>query len=350
MDIKILAPGLISIFLLFSCKENKNDKAQTGPPPPVGVDILVAEKTAFSQSVEANGSALANESLELHPEVGGRLVLLNVPDGGMVKAGTVLAKINDQDLQAQLAKARVQLALAEKTEERQRKLLAINAINQSDYDLALSNLDAVKADIQLLNAQIEKTIIKAPFNGVLGLRNISPGSYVTPSTVIATLQQTEKIKIDFTIPESYVGYIKKGGKVYFSTVDTLRHTAIIEALEPQVDLSTRNIKVRAFASSNDVMPGAFVKVYVDVSSKSGSIKVPTNAIIPDATSNKLVVMKNGKGEFAKVATGYRTPYGVEITDGIEVGDSIVVMGVLFVKKGADLKVKSVKKLKELIEN
>ncbi len=338
------------VLLLASCKSGKQDAAPSGPPPPVNVDVIVAEKVIFPQSVEANGTALANESLEIHPEVSGRLVLLNVPDGAHVSAGTVLAKINDQDLQAQLAKSKVQLSLAEKTEERQRKLLAINAINQSDYDLALSNLDAIKADIQLLDAQIEKTLIKAPFSGQLGLRNISPGAFVTPSTIIATLQQTDKIKIDFTIPESYAGFIKKGGKLSFTATDTLQHIAVIEAIDPQVDLSTRNIKVRAIAAKNDVQPGAFVKVYIDVSSPSGSFMVPSNAIIPDATANKLILVRNGKGEFVKVTTGYRTANSVEIKEGIEAGDSIVVMGVLFVKKGADLKVKSVKKVQDMMGN
>ena len=335
--------------LIISCSEQK-EKSSNTPPPPVSVDILVAASVPVHYSVEANGTVLSEESADIHPEISGRLTFLQIPDGAKVSAGTVLAKINDKELQAQLAKVSAQLKLAEKTEDRLKKLLSIQAIQQAEYDIALGNLESLQAEKQLLEAQLEKTIVKAPFSGTLGLRNISPGAYVTPSTVITSIQQTDLLKIDFTIPDTYLKLVKKGQQVVFFGDDSSKGTAVVTALEPQSDLSTRNIKVRATTRDKSAYPGSFVKVNLSSAAGLEGIFVPSNALIPDASSSKLIVMKKGKAEMVKVTTGYRTATGVEITSGITAGDSIVVKGVLFVKKGATLKVKSVKAPKELMND
>ncbi|MGG9971294.1 efflux RND transporter periplasmic adaptor subunit [Ferruginibacter sp. SUN002] len=336
-------------FFAAACGSKKTDAAKQGAAPQVtAVDVVVAGTQQLNNIVEANGTVVANESLEVHPEVSGRLTYLNIPDGASVGAGTILAKINDADLQAQLSKSNVQLSLAQKTEERLRKLLAVNGINQADYDAALNNVNNIKADIQLLKAQIDKTVIRAPFAAALGLRMVSPGAYVTPQTTIATLQQVNKLKVDFTIPEVYIGLVKKGAIVNIITTNNpIKSTAVIVATESEINTSTRNLKVRAVINGNDILPGAFVKVLIEGGGMANRIVVPTNAIIPDATSKKLIVVKEGKGKFVNVETGLRTSSGVEIQSGISVGDTVVVTGVLFVKPNAPVKVKSVKSLEEL---
>lgn len=347
MPKKILI-SLIPFFFL-ACNSKKDDVAkQSNAQQATAVDVVIAGTQKLSNTIEANGTVVASESLEIHPEISGRLIYLNVPDGATVNAGAVLAKINDADLQAQLSKSKVQLSLAQKNEERLRKLLAVSGINQADYDVALNSVNNIKADIQLLNAQIEKTIIKAPFSGVLGLRMISPGAYVTPQTTIANLQQVNQLKIDFAVPELYAGLIKKGATVSItSTNDTVKSTAVVIATESEINISTRNLKARALISSRSIKPGAFVKVLIDAGGQMNRIIIPTNAIIPDATSKKLIVVKEGKGKFVNVETGLRTASGVEITKGVSVGDTVVVTGVLFVKPNALVKVKSVKNLEEL---
>ena len=169
---------------------------------------MVAKPRPISNQIEANGSVMANEYVELHPEISGRIVYLNVPEGGSVTKGAVIARINDADLQATLEKSRAQLELYQKSEERAHRLLDINGINQSDYDLAVSNVNSTKADIDYTQAQLDKTVIRAPFDGVVGLRQVSPGAYVTPANIIATVQQLDKIKVDFTLPEQYAGIIR----------------------------------------------------------------------------------------------------------------------------------------------
>jgi membrane fusion protein (multidrug efflux system) len=337
----------IACILLVACKGKKDDAKKNAAPQAAIVDVVIAGTQSLSNTVEANGSVVANETLEIHPEISGRLTYLNVPDGGRVNAGTVLAKINDADLQAQLNKSKVQLALAQTTEQRLNKLIAIKGINQADYDIALNNVNNIKADIELIKAQLDKTVVRAPFSGVLGLRPISPGAFVTPTSILATLQQSDKVKIDFTVPELYSSIIKKGGTVRVVTNDSAKRTATVIATEADINTSTRNLKIRAILNGNPLSPGTFVKVLLDAGSKNNSIVIPTNAIIPDATSKKLVVVKGGKGKFVDVQTGLRTASGVEIVKGINVGDTVVVTGVLFVKPNAAVKIKSVKKLEEL---
>ncbi|MES2430707.1 MAG: efflux RND transporter periplasmic adaptor subunit [Bacteroidota bacterium] len=335
---------------LIACSSKKEDISKKNAPQITNVDVVIAGTQQLNNTIEANGSVVASESLDIHPEVSGRLVYLNVPDGAHVGAGAVLAKINDADLQAQLTKSKVQLSLAEKTEERLRKLLAISGINQADYDAALNNVNNVKADIQLLRAQIDKTIIRAPFSGVLGLRMVSPGAYVSPQSTIASLQQSNSLKIDFTVPEIYAPLIKKGSTVKVITTNaTSQSTAIVIATESEVNTTTRNLKARAIINDKTVLPGAFVKVLIEAGDNVQRIVIPTNAIIPDANSKKLIVVKDGKGKFVNVETGLRTSSGVEIIKGINVGDSVVVTGVLFVKPNAPVKVKGVKKLEDLLK-
>ena len=331
------------IVLISSCKSKKiDDKAKAPAAPPTVVDIVIAATKSISNTVEANGSVVANELLEIHPEISGRLVYLNILEGSNVAAGTVLAKMNDADLQAQLTKSKVQLELAKKTEERLRKLLSISGINQADYDAALNNVNNIKADIELLKAQIDKTIIKAPFSGVLGLRNISPGAYISPATSLVTLQQIDKIKIDFTIPEQYTSLISKGKSIDILTnYNKSKLKATVVATEPEMNTATRNLKVRATLNDGKLQTGSFVKVLIQTANNSQSIMIPTNAIIPDADSKKLVIIKDGKGKYVPVETGLRTATSVEITKGISVGDSVIVTGVLFVKNNAPVKVKKV---------
>lgn len=337
MNKTVLFSFFLIVLALFSCNSKKEKQKNK---PPVTVDVIIAEKVNFPVNVEVNGSALSEEKVELHPEVSGRLVILNIPDGAYVYKGSILAKINDSELQAQMEQLKVQMDLAVKTEQRMQKLLAVNGVNQSEYDAALSQVNLLNANINLLNAQIEKTIIRAPFNGRLGLRMVSIGAYVTPQTLLSTLQQTDNIKIDFSVPETYANFVKVGNIVQIQTneSDTIR-TAIISAIEPQINLDSRNIKVRAHLSGTYINPGAFVKVIL--SKDQAGFMVPSNAIIPDATSNQLVIIKNNKAVFVNVETGIRNADEVEVLSGINIGDTIVVSGVLFVKPGGSVKLRNV---------
>ncbi len=339
----------LSLLLMTACKSKQEVPKQNNGPQSIVVDVIIASPQSVSSAVEANGSVVANEYVELHTEVSGRLTYLNVPEGTRIQQGTVIARINDADLQAQLNKTKVLLEMATKTEDRLRKLLAINGVNQADYDVALNAVNGYKADMAYTQSLIDKTVVKAPFTGVIGLRQVSPGAFLTTANIIATMQQVDKIKIDFTLPEEYSSMIKKGHTVdvQVEAASQKMSKAVIVATEPQVNMATRNVKVRAILQDTKVNPGAYVKVFLASQKEQKSILVPTNSIIPDDKNKQVVIVKAGKAAFVNVETGARQANTIEITKGVKEGDSVVVTGLLFARPKSQLKVKSVKTLEQL---
>lgn len=349
MKIETLTVAVIAALIL-SCKSKKEDPKKQADPPPV-VDVIVARPQTIANIIEANGTVVSGEFVEVRPEISGRLTYLNVAEGKNIAKGSVLAKINDADLRAQLNKVRVQLNLAEVTLDRYSKLLEIQGINKADYDVALNQLSNYKADIEIIQADIAKTVIHAPFSGTIGLRQISNGAYVSPTSVIATLQQPGNIRIDFTLPETYANLVKRGSAVQVSTDANggAKKSATVIAVEPQVSTATRNIMVRAKLQGNaGVNPGSFVKVYVDAGDASGMM-IPANAIIPDARAKQVVIVKGGKAKFVDIQTGIRQEGAVQVLSGLNEGDSVVISGVLFARPDAAVKVRSVKKLEDVIK-
>jgi len=340
-------PGLPLFFS--SCKSEDKDKGKAKGNAPVVVDVMIASPEPVKNILEVNGTVVASEFTEIRPEVSGRLTYLNIAEGSPVSQGTILARINSADLAAQLAKSKVQLDLAEKTAGRFKQLLDVSGINQSDYDAAVNQVNSLKADMVYTQTLIDKTVIKAPFSGVLGLRQVSPGAYVSPATILATLQQTSQAKIDFTLPEVYGSIIKKGLIVEVET-DAASHErgrALVLATEPGANTDTRNLKVRALLQGVKPNPGGFVKVFIDEGRSRNSVKVPANAIIPDDKNNQLVVVKDGKASFVNVRTGVRESDMIEILEGLHPGDSVVVSGVLFVRPKSAVKVRAVKTAAQL---
>lgn len=322
-----------------SCRR-KTENVLRERPSAVNVDVVIAKNVTIPSTIEVNGTVLSEESIDLYPEISGRLIYLNMPDGAEITKGTVLAKINDADLQAQLEQQKVQLELAVKTEQRLKQLLAVNGVNQSDYDAALSQVITTQANIKVLEAQIDKTVVRASFDGKLGLRLVSLGAYVTPQTHLGSLQQTDKTKIDFTVPESYSSLVEVGNPVSIQTnKSNEKLTAFISAVEPEINVDTRNIKARARLKSGNLNPGSFVKVLFD--KKENGIMVPSQSIIPDASSNQVIVIKKKRAVFANVETGIRNADQVELLSGVNSGDTIVTNGVLFVRPNAFVSIRKI---------
>jgi membrane fusion protein (multidrug efflux system) len=342
--------AFILILGLFACKGKTKPTDKFNPNAPVSVDIAIAASQVINKVIEVNGSVVASEFVDIRPETNGRIVFLQIPEGKMVTVGTVLAKLNDADLQAQMQKIKVQLALATITEQRNYKLVQVKGINQSDYDISLQQVNSLKADIAYTQSLIDKTVIKAPFTGQMGLRQVSLGANINTATTIVTLQKIDQLKVDFTLPELYQNYIKVGKKVTVESIANpgVKMTATIAAIEPQIIAASRNIKVRANLQGK-LIPGAYTKVFLGENQQKPSILVPSNIIIPDSKVKQLVVVKNGKAKFINVETGYRTASGVEITSGVQVGDSLIVAGMLFVRDGSDLKIGKTLPLVDIIK-
>lgn len=329
--------------LLAACGGNDKKKTDSpaGPPKQMAmkVDGYIVRPQSFGENIEVPGSIVANEMTEVHPEVSGRIVQLNVGEGKYVSRGTLLAKLYDGDLQAQLKKLQIQLSIAEKTEERQMQLLKIQGISQQDYDLSLLQVNNLKADIDIIRTSIGKTEIRAPFSGKLGLKNISPGAYVTPASVIAVVNQTDQLKLDFTVPEKYTGQIRIGQLVSFSYEGSdKRYNAKVIATESSVAENTRSLVVRSIVQNKDqgLLPGAFAKVQLSFDPDPNAILIPTQAVVPQARGKKVILYNGGVARFVDVTTGSRDSSRVQVLTGIKAGDTVVVTGLLSVRPEAKI--------------
>lgn len=306
----------------------------------VSVKGFVVSPQSLDGGMMVPGTIIANESVELRSETSGRVVSLNFSEGRSVGKGVLLVKINDQELQAQLKQATYRQQLLEAKERRQRQLLQKEAVSQAEYDVALSELNSATAEIELIRAQIARTEIRAPFAGRIGLRSVSDGSYISPSTPIATLYSIDPIKVEFSIPEKYAGLIEPGTEVSFTIQGSERQfRARVFATEPMIDPKTRTLLVRAQSpnAGGEVQPGVFAEVFLPVGSDAATLLIPAEAVIPEADGQKVFIAKDGKAVAKPIKAGVRTDAMVQVLDGLQPGDTVVTSGVLTVRAGSGLK-------------
>ena len=338
--------SLVLVILLTACgNSDKKDAPVTngngpGKQPPLAVEAYIVNPRSLSNQIEVPGSILAFESTEIHPEMSGRVVQLNVKEGTVVSKGTLLAKLYDGDLQATLNKLQVQLSIAQANENRSSQLLKIQGISQQDYDMTLLSVNNIKADIEITKANISKTVILAPFSGKLGLKNISPGAFVTPSTVIATIGQVNQLKLQFTVPEKYGAQIKTGQDIEF-VIDGSNKTfhANVSATEVGIEENTRSLSVRSVIKGSDplLLPGAFATVQIILNKDNNAFMIPTGAITPQGRKKIIYLFHGGKALSTEITTGVRDSSNVEVLTGLNKGDTVITTGILFLKPNADVK-------------
>ncbi|MFM8450741.1 MAG: efflux RND transporter periplasmic adaptor subunit [Haliscomenobacter sp.] len=311
-----------------------------GPPPVIAVDYMVVASQSLDNTLQTTGTLVANELVEIQPERSGRLIRIHFKEGTLTQSGALLAELDRQELEAQLSKLKVNEAFAERELRRAKDLLAIDGITQEEYDRIGLNLDQTRADIRVTQVSIDKTKIRAPFTGKLGLRQLSEGAYVTSSDVLVSLQQTNPIKLEFEVPERYSRDLRIGQKVSF-TVEGLRQTfsADVYALSNQVNAGTRTLTVRARCSNpnNLLQSGNFAKVRLTTTQNQQVILVPTDAIIPILNGQTVLVIRNGKAQSQVVETSQRLENYMAITSGLQPGDSIILSGLLALRDGMDVK-------------
>ncbi|HWB65029.1 MAG TPA: efflux RND transporter periplasmic adaptor subunit, partial [Chitinophagales bacterium] len=323
-------------------KENAAPGPVAGQATAMTVEGYIVKPRNIDNEIIASGTLLANEQINVQAEVQGKVVQLNLNEGSAVTKGTVLVKLFDDDLQAQLQKLQAQEETDIKTESRLKQLLAINGIGQQEYDNAVTALKGVRADIEYTKALISKTEIVAPFNGVIGLRNISLGAVVSPGTVIATLQQIDPLKIDFVVPEKYASQLSRGDD-FTLTVDGYKEKfkGKVYAVEPQIDETTRSMTVRGLVqnSSSKLFPGTYARVDLGLKQIQNALMVPTQCVIPQARTKQIIVLKDGKAMFKDVETDIRDESSIQITNNaIQPGDTVITTAIMYIKPGMDLKV------------
>lgn len=332
----LLSIVLISIVIYFNkcATENSSLKPGSGagkPAAPLTVSATIVSHQSLNDQIFASGTLLANNEVELRNELSGRLVKLGFKEGSTVKKGELLVKIDDQDLQAQLRKLMVDKELAEKNENRQKDLLDIKGISQQEYDVALNTLNKIKADIDFTTAQIGKSEIHAPFNGVVGLRTVSEGSYLPANTRIATLQEVDPMKLEFSIPEKYFSRFGQESEIHFTVESTPGlFTGKVYAYEPKIDPATRSLTLRAICSNSrrTLLPGAFAKIVVPLEKQENAVMIPSQSVIPELKGHKVFTVRSGKAFPVKVKLGLRNDTTVQILDGIHVGDTVITTGIM----------------------
>lgn len=338
---------LVILFGVTACSK----KNQAGPGTqgrksgPVSVEVKVVQPELLLNTVSATGTILPNEKAEIRPEISGRIVNILFEEGATVQKNKLLVKMNDSDLQAQLKRNQAQAMLLNNDEFQKRKLLEIKAISQDEYDAAKSVMLVNQADKQLLESQIAKTEIYAPFTGKVGLRAVSVGNYVASNTLIATIQQLDPVKIEFDVPEKYSSFIKPGLDINFG-IDASDSVfmAKVYAVESSITTETRTLKVRALCSNkaNLLNPGTFARVNMILERFPEAIKIPSEAILTVLEGNSVFICKNGKAVTVPVKTGLRTDYEIQITQGLSAGDSLITTGLLQLTNGAPIMVKKQK--------
>lgn len=328
--------------LICSCGSGKSDKEKSGNKskeiPPV--EWVVVKTSVLQEIINVSGTIKPYEETVLQPEVSGRVVNLNLPEGKYVTQGTLLVKLFDDDIHAQLHKANTQLKIIEQQQNRQSELLKVAGISQTDYDQTTLQLASIKNDIELYNVMIRKTEVRAPYDGTIGLRNISIGAIVTPATILATIRADKKLKLDFSVPSKYSSEINVGTKLKFTIQGkSEQYDATVMASEKGIESATNNLKVRAVVTDKPglLMSGEFASIELKLKENNNALMVPSQAIIPQELSKQVIVSRNGKAEFITVKTGIRKEATVEVLTGLNAGDTLITTGILFIKPGSDLK-------------
>lgn len=336
------------MMILQSCaggeEEASAQNIENAQPSAISVEGMVVKTNSVDDKIFSTGTLLPNEEVELRPEISGRVIGIYFEEGSKVKAGQLLVKMDDSELEAQLKKVKVQEKLAKNEEERQKQLLDIDAVSQEEYDIALNEVNVLAAEVDLLEAQIRKTSIYAPFTGMIGLRNVSKGGYVTPANTIASLLQIDPIKLEFSVPEVYSSEIKEGSTVNFAVSGIDRtFSAKVYAVDSRIDVNTRTVKARAKSANpeNILSPGAFARVEIVLKTYENALLVPSEVILTELEGQKIFVAKNGKAKAQRIKTGVRTERVVQVIEGLSPKDTVILTGLMSIQDGAAVEFKEI---------
>ena len=331
----LVAPKLIQL------RRTSNPASTATSKTILRVKVHRVVPTLLIERLATTGTVRANEEVEIVSEISGKISGILFEEGSRVAAGEPLLKIDDTELLAERQQALYQVELAERAEARQQRLLEDGVTSSENYDVALGELNVLRAELQLIEAQLLKTEIRAPFAGVIGLRWVSPGSFLSPQTRIASLSDLDLVKLDFTVPEKYSALMRAGDEISFAVEGTSRtFPGTIYAIEPSVDASTRSLRMRARCPNRGgvLVPGAFANVDLVVHSVPDALTVPSIAVIPELGGKKVFVFDDGKAQPRTVETGIRSDTAVQITSGLAAGELVIVSGIQQLQPGLEIEI------------
>jgi membrane fusion protein (multidrug efflux system) len=333
-------------FIVYRIIENQdvsasNGKGSSNRTAVMQVNGQVIQPRSFANVLSVSGTLEANEEVDIHPEVSGIVEGIYFEEGSTVVKGQALLKVDDTELRAHLSQASTQEGLASENERRAGLLLAKEAISQEEYDIAVADFKSASAQRELIQAQLSKTALKAPFSGTIGLRSISPGSYVSPTTVVARLVSMQPLKLTFSIPEKYSGQVSINTELAFKVAGSeKRYEAVVYALEPSIETATRTLRLRARADNKDqsLRPGSFATIELPLTTLDSALLIPTEAVIPVQDGKKVFIVENGKAKEVMVETSTRTAKDILVTSGLHPGDTVLTSGVMTLKNGTAVNV------------
>lgn len=340
-----------SVFGYYKLAPRQNEELATTENTPVknnakkvlNVTAKILKPQLLTDEILTVGKLVPDEEVQLTFETSGKITDIFFTEGTFVKKGTLLAKVNDSQLQAHLSRLEAQVPLAEDRVYRQSALLQRDAVSKEALEIVKTELATLKADIEQVKAQIKMTELRAPFDGIIGLRQVSVGAYASPSTIVATLTSITPIKIEFSVSERYARDVKKGTNLTFNVDGHITpFEAQVYATESSLDAETHNLTVRALYDNKDeqLMPGQYTAIRLKQKEIADAISVPAEAIVPEMGKNKVFVYRSGKAEPVDVTTGLRTDAEIQIIEGLQSGDTILTSGTLQLRKGSAVNIES----------
>ena len=310
---------------------------------PTRVDATVLRPGTVTEQIRTTGTLRADESVELTSEASGEITDIRFEEGTRVQEGDVLVQINDAELQAEKQRLEHNLQLARDRAERQKRLLKEGGVSQEEYDTTVNEVEVLEAELKLMEARIEKTKIRAPFGGVVGLREVSEGGYISPQTTITTLQRIDPIKVNFSVSEQYASQVQPGQSISFRVRGLDRTTSgQVYASNASVDPETRTLPLRARALNPDgtLRPGMFADVTVTLGTVDSAIVVPSFAVVPTLDGQRVFVADNGTAQPRNITLGVRTDSTVQVTDGLALGDTVITSGIQDLRAGLPVQIKT----------
>jgi membrane fusion protein, multidrug efflux system len=326
--------------LLGACKkaESAGDPGGAGAPPGMPVEVAVARTDTVVDAIVATGQIEALQAIDLRPDVEGRIGEIMVREGSVVAAGTPLFKVDDAELRAQVARAEADRDLAQQSLARTRDLLDQKASSQAELEQADATARSTQAQLDLLRVRLERTVVRAPFSGIVGQRFVSLGDYVKTDDRLISLQTTSPQRAVFPVPERYAEQLKVGQQVTFqvAALPGREFVGRVDFVDPVVQLPGRTITVKALVPNpgRELQAGMFIEVRLATAVRPQAVVVPEDAVVPLQGSSYIWVVTDAKVTRRQVELGVRTPGFVEVTNGVEAGEQVVVGGQARLSEGA----------------
>lgn len=346
---------LLAVAALAACAKASPESKGAGSggpgaagPPAMPVEVAVARTDTVVDAILASGQIESIQSVELRPEIEGRLAAILVREGAEVVKGTPLFQVDDGELKAEVARAEADRDLARQALERTRELIDQQASSQADLERAEATARSTRAQYDLLSLRLARTTVRAPFSGVVGQRFVSVGDYLTTSTRLASLQTVHPQRAAFQVPERYAAALKVGQRVVFrvAALPGKEYTGVVDFVDPVVQLPGRTITVKAEVANphRELQAGMFIDARLATAVRPNAVVIPEDAILPIQGSSFVWVAKDGKATRREVVLGVRTPGWVETKSGVEAGESVVVGGQERLSEGAPVAPKVVERI------